>query len=321
MQMNLIFHPIFLEHDTGEHPESRRRLEAFGKLPATDVPSGEQYLNLVHTNSYIASVKNACRSPGTRLDPDTIVSEKSYEAAVMAVGAAILTSESRNFALVRPPGHHASRDHAAGFCLFNNIAIATQKLVNEGKRVMILDIDGHLGDGTESFFYGTNKVLYCSLHQYPAYPGGGRVEDIGEGEGKGYTVNVPLPPGSGDDIYQRGLEFILDIGQQFAPDVVGVSAGFDAHRLDPLLNLRLTTPTYFEIGAALRERFSSIFAVLEGGYNLEILPKAVANFSAGVNGEAIKYKEERSVSENGNLSSFAFTLATLRKLLTKHWQL
>jgi acetoin utilization deacetylase AcuC-like enzyme len=191
--MEILYNSIFLEHDTGMHPENRKRLEACGDLPETTIENGEKYLTLVHTQDYIDRVKEACKE-GLHLDADTVTSRRSYEAAVYAVGATVMASRTNDFALVRPPGHHAYPSRSSGFCIFNNIAIATQKLVSEGKKVLILDFDAHLGDGTVHFFYNSNQVLYCSLHQVPAFPGGGTADEIGEGEGKGYTVNVPLPP-------------------------------------------------------------------------------------------------------------------------------
>ena len=133
--------------------------------------------------------------------------------------------------------------------MFNNIAIACQKLVNEGKKIAIIDIDGHFGDGTCYYFYNSDKVLYCSIHQYPAFPGKGFCDEIGEGRGKGFSVNVPLPPGSGDDLFLKSIStIIIPIVEQFKPDHIGVSAGFDAYHLDPLLNLNISSNSFFKIG-------------------------------------------------------------------------
>lgn len=284
--MKPIFHPAFLQHDTGMHPENIKRLEAFEALPVTEVPDGTPWLDLVHTPAHIENVRAAC-AVHAHLDPDTITSPGSYEAAVRAVGATVLASEQQGFALVRPPGHHAYPGRSSGFCLFNNVAIAAQKLANEGKRVFLFDFDGHLGDGTSHIFDSTDQVMYCSIHQYPAFPGHGWADEIGTGKGKGFTMNVPLPPECGDDIFMDAVETCMQVMEQYRPDVVAVSAGFDAHLYDLLLQLKVTESSFFKIGQMLRERSTNIFATLEGGYNVQVLPKCVFNFMAGV-----KFKKE-----------------------------
>lgn len=317
--MQIISHPVFLKHETGMHPENKKRLEAFGTLPVTHVPDGEEYLPLFHTGEYVNNVREAGRST-SHLDPDTIASPGSYEAAVYAVGATIMASQNGDFALVRPPGHHAFPDKARGFCIFNNIAIATAKLVKEGKKVFIFDFDGHLGDGTEKFFYSSKDVLYWSLHQYPAFPGWGTINQIGEGQGTGYTINVPLQAGSGDDIYLRAINALLPAAVAFKPDVVAVSAGFDGHQKDLLLNLRLTMNTYYEIGKILRNNFPFIFATLEGGYNTEVLPKCVQNFIDGVNGKPASFEETTTDSTILLLESFEIMLKELQNNLSQYWK-
>lgn len=317
--MKLIYNPIFLDHDTGMHPENRKRLEAFGNLPVSDIINGEEYLSLMHTPDYIQQVKDAARA-GIHLDADTIASPKSYEAAIYAVGATIMASQSSDFALVRPPGHHAHTDKARGFCLFNNIAIAVQKLVKEGKRVLIFDFDGHLGDGTEKFFYASNRVLYWSLHQFPAFPGWGTIDQIGEGDGRGYTINVPLTGGSADDIYMRAIKALMPAALAFKPDIVAVSAGFDGHQKDLLLNLRLTVNTYYQIGTLLKENFPLIFATLEGGYNTEFLPKCVQNFLDGINGVPSSHTETPTDSTILLLESTEVMLKDLQNNLSQYWK-
>jgi acetoin utilization deacetylase AcuC-like enzyme len=318
--MKLIYNKIFLEHDTGIHPENKSRLESLGKLPETNIENGEKYLELVHTKEHINQVKQACETESS-LDPDTITSKKSYEAAIYAVGATVMASQSNDFALVRPPGHHAYPDHASGFCLFNNIAIATQKLINEGKKILIFDFDGHCGDGTMNTFYKSDKVLYWSLHQSPAYPGYGNINEIGESKGKGYTINIPLPPGTGDDLYLKAINQFMPIAEQFRPDIVAVSAGFDGHKDDPLLNLRLTYNTYYQIGKILNQKFKNIFAALEGGYNIQILPKCIFSFIEGINNKEIRFKEERTESSNNLINEFELRINQLNKNLSQYWKL
>jgi acetoin utilization deacetylase AcuC-like enzyme len=319
--MDIIYSKIFLEHNTGiGHPECRERLEAFGNLTETKIESGEAFIELIHTRDYVERVKEAC-SYGMPLDGDTQTSAKSFAAAAYAVGAAIKASQTNGFALVRPPGHHSYPTYGSGFCLFNNIAIATQKLVNEGKRVFILDFDGHLGDGTLNIFYNTDKVLFWSLHQYPAFPGGGFADEIGEGKGKGFSVNVPLPAGSGDDLFMHAINNFMPIAEQFSPDVVAVSAGFDAYRQDPLLQLTLSMNTFYEIGTILKSKFKNVFAVLEGGYNTEYLPKCAFNFLAGINGEEIKYKEEWTKSAPQIIKEYEKRAELLKTGLNPYWDL
>ena len=319
--MKLIYNDIFLEHDTGMHPENAKRLKSLGPLEPCAIKSAESSLELIHQRAYIDRVQMICRNGGGHLDRDTIASARSYQAAVHAVGATLTAAETEDFALVRPPGHHAHPDHSSGFCLFNNLAIATQHLLNQGKRVLIFDFDGHLGDGTEKYFYESDQVLYWSIHQYPAFPGWGSEDEIGSGRGKGYTINVPLPPGSGDDLYFQALNQMLPAAQQFAPDVVAASAGFDAHQHDLLLDLRLSANAFYKTGQILREHFKNVFATLEGGYNVEELPRCLYNFLNGINGKAPYYEEPATDSAIIVRDEFEIRLSGLVKNLSDFWTL
>lgn len=320
--MNILYHPAVLRHQTGNHPETPHRFDLFeGLTPVKDWPDGLEFLDLVHPPDYIDKVRHHCEE-GLPLDGgDTMASRHSFEAVSAAVGLTLLAMEQGGFALVRPPGHHAYRDEANGFCLFNNVAIAAQQAVNEGKKVLILDFDGHLGDGTMDIFYRSNKVFYWSLHQYPAYPGHGYANEIGEEDGKYFTMNVPLPPGSGDDIMWHAIEYLWPAVLQFGPDVVAVSAGFDAHQFDPLLQLNATGNFYHKIGNLLGQTFpGKLFATLEGGYNNEDLPRCVANFVAGVNGEPIAFAETPTTSGLRIWETYEMHLHTGAALLSKHWK-
>lgn len=307
-----------MQHQTGNHPECAERLFSFKELPNAEIPAGEPYLELVHTQDYIQKVKDASAN-SIPLDGDTMTSLHSFEAACAAVGASVKAADTGGFALVRPPGHHAYPKRASGFCLFNSIAIATRSLIEQGKKVMILDIDGHLGDGTSYVFYNDPNVLFCSLHQYPAFPGNGWIDEIGSGPGQGFTINLPLPPGSGDDIFWQAMDFLLPLAKHFNPDTVAVSAGFDAHHTDPLLQLRLSLNCYYRCGLWLRKHFENVFAVLEGGYNLNTLPKAIDQFHQGVNGLAEPHPETASSSDRSTGSIFEKNLQGLHQELKPYW--
>ncbi len=312
--MNLIYNKIFLEHKADGHPERPERLLAFGGLEQSEIENGEKYLKLVYDEKYIEKIKSASKKE-IYLDADTYTNEKSYEVACYAVGAAIKTAKQNDFALVRPPGHHATSNKAMGFCLFNNIAIACKWLNERGKKVFVIDIDSHSGNGTQEIFYKTDKVLFLSIHQFPAYPGTGWVNEIGEGKGKYFTINIPLPPYSSDDLFMDILLKIIPvIKDQYKPDVVAVSAGFDGHKDDPLLQLSLTTNSYYQVGKLLSSNFKNIFACLEGGYNIEVLSHCVSAFLMGVNNKKAKleFNEQKTTSAANVQREFEARMKSLR---------
>lgn len=294
--MKVLFNKKFLEHNIDSDVEGAYRLIPFADYYEAEEFDGEPYFSLVHSERYIDYIRQACFSEETvaevPLTPD------SYEAARLAAGLTIKASENGDFALVRPPGHHAWRERAAGFCFFNNIAIATQKLVNEGKRVFVFDFDSHHGDGTQSIFYETDRVLFCSIHQHYAFPFTGFAEETGKGEGTGYTVNFPLIAGSGDKEFLAAVDKAIIRGQDFKPDIVAVSAGFDGYYKDRLLGLQITQKAYYECGFRLRRAFKNVFATLEGGYHND-LKECVNCFIEGIHKgslpPAIKWDTEMSI--------------------------
>ena len=307
--MKIIYDPVVLKHKIGYHIENEKRLLSLLPLKETNVASGEEYINLVHDEQYINKVIEACKSL-VRFDDDTNICVDSYEAAIHAVGATILASQTNGFAAVRPPGHHAP---FGGFCLFNNIAIAAKLLANDKKKVLILDMDGHFGNGTYELTKESNNIFYWSLHEFGKniYPQCGDIDYVGVGPGKGYSINIPLPQGVGDDLYMEVFNRFLPFAKNFKPDIVGVSAGFDAHKDDFVLNLKLTDNSFYEIGKILSENFGNVFAVLEGGYNLDVLQGSISNFIKGINQQPIESKMERTTTNPRIITALEPKLVTL----------
>lgn len=311
----LIYSEKYLQHNPGPgHPERPERLsaivEALKKNGLWDSPKARvvepkqatrEDIELAHDSEHVSLVKKLSAIEGP-IDGDTPVHKNTYELALLAAGGAIeagrivMTGKAQNaFALVRPPGHHATRAHGGGFCYFNNIAVMIERLKLEYnlKRVFVLDFDAHHGNGTQDVFYGDPSVLYMSIHQHPLtlYPGTGFVNEIGSGEGRGYKVNVPMKPGSGDAEYSAVMrEIFAPLCEQFKPELFAVSAGFDSHADDPLTNLELSTTAYGWLAGLVIEQAErwcggrAIFT-LEGGYDLEDLSESVANVVKAMTGE------------------------------------
>lgn len=292
--------PLFAEHDPGRgHPERPARLDAvlagldrvgldagsrtdLGRRPATRAE-----LERVHPAEYLDRLEEVCASGGGSLDPDTSVSERSFDAAVCAAGAGLAAIEALDaglsdsaFLAVRPPGHHAVPAHAMGFCLLNNVAIAAAALVARGERVLIVDWDAHHGNGTQAIFEASPAVFYVSLHEWPLYPGTGRLDETGVGDGVGTTLNFPLPAGATGDVYLEALDTVVSPAvDQFAPSWVLVSAGYDAHRADPLTGLDLSAGDFADLTArvaAFAPAPGRLVVFLEGGYDLQALSDSVA---------------------------------------------
>jgi acetoin utilization deacetylase AcuC-like enzyme len=297
-------HPSGFRHETGAHPESARRLVAIEEamddrdwlgLEVIESPAADrEQLLRVHTAAHVDRIEELAASGGGMIDMDTIASPGSWEAALHAAGAAVHGvdrllgdgngGEAAPFAFcgTRPPGHHAVADRAMGFCLFNNAAVAAEhaRAAHGAERVLILDWDVHHGNGTEAIFYESPHVLYSSIHQSPLYPGTGAATDFGRGEGEGYTVNLPVPPGSGSGEFLSLVEHVVaPVAREFDPALLLISAGYDAHRDDPLAQCEVDESGYAGMTAAMRdlgaELGAPVLVCLEGGYSVGALASSV----------------------------------------------
>jgi len=309
----VVKHRIFIEHKTGpSHPESPRRLEVlYEMLKDKDIAerleilsprkASREEIEYNHMPAYFDYVAKTEGLSSSSLDMDTQLSAKSFEAALYAAGGvllgidALINTESTNvFALVRPPGHHAEANRGMGFCIFNNIAIGAEYAIRHHgiKRVLIVDWDLHHGNGTQHSFYSDDGVLYFSIHQYPHYPGTGDALEAGRGRGRGFTVNVPLGPRYGDYAYITLFEKVLrPIALLYKPELVLVSAGFDAHYADPLGGMELTAEGFSSLTGVVMDIAEKtaggrLLLSLEGGYNLKALRESVKKVLLRLSGES-----------------------------------
>jgi len=299
----LVYDPRYLGHDMGaEHPESSGRLHAImerlgqsgtaARLVKLEPREAEdEWITNIHTHSYLAMLKShAPRNGRVSLDPDTSMSSGSLTAAYLAAGGTLAAVDAiikrqvdHVFCAVRPPGHHAEAGRAMGFCLLNNVAIAARYVQKKHglARVLIVDWDVHHGNGTQHSFEDDPSVLFFSTHQYPHYPGTGRAAERGRGAGDGFTINVPMEPGEGNEEYRAVFEKLLvPAADAFRPDFVIISAGFDAHKDDPLASMELTEAGYADLtdivtGIAKRHAGGRVLSSLEGGYHLISLAASV----------------------------------------------
>ena len=304
MTTGLLYDPIYLDHNTGfGHPERSERLSAaleyikqqpfFEEIvPVLPRSAEPEWVQQIHTSRYMARAETACLRNSSHLDSlDVAISTRSFDVALQAAGGALELGDrvvsgalDNAFGLIRPPGHHAEQDMALGFCLFNNIAILARYLQKQHglQKVLILDWDVHHGNGTQHTFEEDPSVFYVSLHQYPYYPGTGAVAETGKGRGRGATLNCPMPAGADDNDYQSAFtDRILPAVNAFGPEIVLISAGFDAHAADPLAQINLSTECYSWMSERMMEvadqhADGKLIALLEGGYDLKALAHSAA---------------------------------------------
>ena len=297
----LLSHPSSLEHDTGVHPERAARIQAIeaelaargglGLVQRSSSPATRDQLHAVHPVEYVTAIEAFVAAGGGSLDADTVTSPGSFVAALHSAGGAcgvvdaLLSGEAGFAASVhRPPGHHASEARPMGFCLFSNVAVAARHArdAHGVDRVLVLDWDVHHGNGTSDIFWESPEVLFVSIHEWPMWPGTGAASDVGEGDGVGYTVNLPVAGGTGDAVFCSHVEHVVGrLARSYAPELILLSAGFDAHEDDPLAGCSVTDAGYAAMAASMRslgtELDVPVGLVLEGGYDLGALSRSMCD--------------------------------------------
>jgi len=335
MTTQIVYSKEFHKHDNSSHPENAQRLTIMMNevkqapfyndldfIEPTLLP--EEMLYAVHSDDMIQQIKDISLQGDSWIDMDTYVCKGDYEIARLAAGGLlqlcnnVIDGNADNaYALIRPPGHHATKQRSMGFCLFNNAAIVANEISKKGKKVLIFDPDVHHGNGTQDIFYDRKDVLYQSIHLSPHYPGTGAIDEIGTGEGAGYTINAPLSYGNGDNAVSKVLDAIfLPIARQFKPDFIIFSTGFDSHHADLLGGLRLTANFYGEMIAKFQDIQPKIVSTLEGGYNLQWIGKCLVSQLGQMVSHPLHFDD--NVEEDANVQPL---IEKMKKELEKYWKL
>lgn len=324
-------HPRFLDHSAGRgHPESPARLRAVqmgiqqaglveALVAVEPVVADDAELERIHPEAYRRALRSFCAAGGGQLDGDTAVVPASWEAALLAAGAGLEVIRrlqagegDAGFCAVRPPGHHALASQAMGFCLFNNVAVAAAQLRSQGERVVIVDYDAHHGNGTQDLFWDDPDVFYVSMHEWPQYPGTGGIREVGVGAGAGTTLNLPFPSHTTGDVYRRALdEVVFPALAAWKPTWLLISAGFDAHRADPITDLGLTSGDYADLTVALAPLVAPgrRLLFLEGGYDLDALVQCTGSvLSALVDDGAYRPEAPTSGGPGGEVCDAALKI-------------
>jgi len=335
MTTQVVYSEKFSRHNNMSHPENASRLHVMMQ----EIKNAPFYKDLdfiepvildetelidVHTDRMIEQIKEMSISDESWIDMDTYVCRSDYETARLAAGGLVkacdnvLKGKADNaFGLIRPPGHHATKDRSMGFCLFNNAAIAANVLSKKGKKTLIYDFDVHHGNGTQDIFYDRKDVMYQSIHLSPHYPGTGHFDEIGIGGGKGYTVNCPLSYGNGNAAVSKVLEEVfLPIAKQFKPDFIIISSGYDSHYMDQLGGLRFTTDFFGEMTSKYQDIQPKIVCSLEGGYNLKLIGKCLVSQLGQMTNKTVRFDD--SADEHININ---VVLNQIKNELSPYWKL
>jgi acetoin utilization deacetylase AcuC-like enzyme len=333
MTTQLIYAKEFNKHNNPGHPENARRLNIMiDEVKKTSFYNeleilkpkiiDDKSLEKIHSQRMIQQVKNISQTEDSWIDLDTYVCKGDYEIAKLAAGATLQACENvlsgkaeNSYALVRPPGHHATSKRSMGFCLFNNVAIAANEIAKKGKKVLLMDFDVHHGNGVQDIHYSRKDIMYQSLHLSPHFPGTGAVEEIGAGEGEGYNLNAPLSYGNGNEAARKILdEIFLPVAKQFKPDIILFSSGYDSHHSDMLGGLRFTVNFYAEIIEKYQRIQPKIACTIEGGYNLYWIGKCLISQLSQMMDNKVTFKDE--IKEKTDVKE---TLRELKNKMNKYW--